>query len=100
MSDAVPASEAPRVVGSPQWCARLLRATLDDSLTLTAEALEVSASRLPGAPRTVVQQYGQAHEHGNFLGAVVLQSKIDMERSIRAVADLVTGIITLFEAGG
>lgn len=100
MSDALPATEAPRQVGSPQWCARLLRATLDDSLALITEALAVSGRRLQGAPRTVLQQYVQAHEHGNFLGAVVLQSKIDMERSIRAVADLVSGIITIFEAGG
>lgn len=91
---------APREVGSPPWCARLLRTTLEDSLALITDGLAASGRRLPGASRTVLHQYVEAHAHGNFLGSVVLQSKIEMERSIRAVADLVTGIITLFEAGG
>lgn len=91
-------SSTRREVGSPQWCARLLRTTMDDSLQCITDVLTVAADRRPGAPRTVLNEYVHAKEHAEFLGSVVLQSKIDMERSIRAVADLVNGIITIFES--
>jgi len=93
------ASDGTRDVGSPEWCARLIRSTLDETLPLITEALAAAADLVEGAPRTVLREYVSAKEHGAFLGAVVLQSKIDMERSIRAVADLAKGIIALFETG-
>lgn len=89
-----------REVGSPEWCARLLRSTLDDALPLIVDALAAGADLVEGAPRTGLREFVAGHERAEFLAEVVLQSKIDMERSIRAVADLVGGIITLFESGG
>ena len=89
-----------RAVGSPAWCARLLRATLDDTLPQIIKALETANTCPAGAPRTVLHEFVSAHEHAEFLSAIVLQSKIDMERSIRAVADFIGGIIALFESGG
>lgn len=93
-------SNAPREVGSPEWCARLLRATMSDTLALITETLAVAGNGVGSSPRAALKQYVQSHEHGDFLGAVVLQSKVDMERSIRAAADLGCAIVTLFEAGG
>lgn len=92
--------ERRREVGSPEWCARLLRSTRDDTLLLITEALAVAGDRVPGAPRTVLQTYVNASSQAEFFGSIVLQSKIDMERSIRAAADLLSAIITLFESGG
>ena len=98
MSDVAPARL--RVVGSPAWCARLLRSTLSDTLPLIMKSLETAGDLPAGAPRTVLHEFVSAHEHAEFLSEIVLQSKIDMERSIRAVADFIRGIITLFESGG
>jgi hypothetical protein len=61
--------------------------------------LIVAAERVDGAARTDLNRYVNSHQHAVALGAIVLQSKVDMERSIRAVADLVSGIIALFESG-
>lgn len=87
-----------RTPGSAAWCARLLRSTAADILPLVSAALGSAADLPAGAPRSVMHEFVQEHPHGAFLGAVVLQSKEDMERSLRAVADFVDAIITLFES--
>lgn len=87
-------------VGSAAWCARLLRSTLDDTLQLIVDALATGADLIEGAPRAALHGFVSAHDNAEFLSGVVLQSKIDMERSIRAVGDLVHAIIALFEASG
>ncbi|NQX10367.1 hypothetical protein HQQ80_01870 [Microbacteriaceae bacterium VKM Ac-2855] len=94
------APESGRAVGSPAWCGRLLRSTLSDTLPLIVEALGTAADLPTGAPRTILHDFVSNHEHAEFLGGIVLQSKIDMERSIRAVADYVSAIVTLLETGG
>ncbi|NYJ18500.1 hypothetical protein [Glaciibacter psychrotolerans] len=73
---------------------------MNDTVHLLTELLAVAGDGVEGAPRTVLREFVAVQQHAEFLGAVVMQSKIDMERSIRAVADLVNGIITLFECGG
>jgi len=72
---------------------------MNDSLPLIIEALAAAGDRRPGAPRTILNEYVRGQEHADFLGSVVLQSKIDMERSIRAVTDLMNGVIEVFESG-
>lgn len=91
-------SRVRREVGSAAWCARLLQSTLKDTLLLIVEALATAADLIEGAPRTALHGFVAAHDNAAFLGGVVLQSKIDMERSIRATADLVRGIVTLLES--
>jgi hypothetical protein len=94
------ASTRLREVGSPEWCARLLRSTVRDTLTLITDSLQTAGDLPAATPRTELHEFVSTHEHGDLLKGVVLQSKIDMERSIRGVADLLEGIITLLESGG
>lgn len=47
-------SSTRREVGSPQWCARLLRTTMDDSLQCITDVLTVAGDGRPGAPGTVL----------------------------------------------
>lgn len=71
---------------------------MTESLALIDHALDTAADLVPGSPRAVLHDYVSSGAHADIYGAFVLQSKIDTERSLRAVADLVNGIITLFEA--
>lgn len=67
-------------------------------LPLVSSSLGAASDLPANAPRTALREYVQNHPHGSFLGAVALQSKEDMERPLRAVADFVDAIATLFES--
>lgn len=86
-------------VGSAAWCARHIRSTLHDSRDLVVSALDVAAALPAGAKRTELREFALRQNHAEFLCAVVMQSKEEMERLLRAAADLALGIVAVFESG-